>query len=229
VPTWVRVNCGDRGLADIEAVAHYALTGIVVPKAESADQLQTIDRVLSGAETRAGLPIGSIAVSPLVESALGLRALDSLACAPRVTMLQIGEVDLAADLGLDPSPDGIELAGIRSSVVIAGRAAGLEPPVAAVSVDFTDLDSFRVETERLRRAGFFGRACIHPAQIPVVHNVFTPSPQQLDQARSVITAMQEALARGDGTATDPSGRLIDEAVVRSARRVMDTAREQTSV
>jgi citrate lyase subunit beta/citryl-CoA lyase len=229
VPTWVRVNSGDRGLADAEAVANYALTGIVVPKAESADQLHTIDRVLSGAEARAGLPLGSIALSPLVESAVGLQALDALARAPRVRMLQIGEVDLAADLGLDPSPGGTELAGIRSSVVVAGRAARLEPPVAAVSVDFTDLDSFRSETDGLRRAGFFGRACIHPAQIPVVHEVFTPSPEQLDQARSVMAAMREALARGDGTATDASGRLIDEAVVRSARRMMDAARRHTPV
>lgn len=160
------------------------------------------------------------AVSPLVESAAGLLAAAQLATAPRVTHVQLGEADLTADLGLDPDDDGTELLFARSTVVTASAAAGIQPPLGPVSTDFRDLTAFRAGTERLRRLGFAGRACIHPSQVPVVDEVFRPSRAAVDAARDVVERLAGA---GNGVALDSGGRMIDEAVARQARRVLSAA------
>lgn len=164
-----------------------------------------------------GCPPGSVAVSPLIESGAGLAAVMEIARCPRVRMLQIGEADLSADLGLEPGPGGLELLLARGKVVVASRAASLLRPVAAVSATFRYLQRFHAETLELRRLGFRGRACIHPAQIPVVHDVFTPSAEELADAHAIMRAYEHMLERGEATGVDHRGRMLDEAVVRSAR------------
>ncbi len=222
---WVRVNRGDAGLTDVAAVAGPSLTGVCLPKTDSVSELQALDEALTWAEQRAGLPAGSVAVCPLIESAVGLVAVAQIARAPRVRRLQLGEADLAADLGLEPGPDGGELLLARSQVVLASRAAGLPAPVAPVSVNFRDLDEFRASTMALRRLGFRSRACIHPAQVIVANEVFTPSAAELAEAQAIVRAHEDMLARGAGAGTDHRGRMLDEAVVRSARRVIATSRQ----
>ncbi len=224
VQLWVRVNAGEAGFVDVDAVVAAGLTGVCVPKAAGGDELDRLDERIAGAERTAGLPIGDIRVVPLVESAQGLLAVPDLLRAPRVDQLQLGEVDLAADLGLDVDDTGLQLLHARSTVVVASVAAGALPPPAAVSREFRDLRRFRDDTEALRRLGFVGRACIHPAQLAVAHEVFTPSAQQVARARAVVDRFDAALGRGRAVAIDEDGRMIDEAVVRSARRVLGTPR-----
>jgi len=214
---WVRINTGAAGYADLDAVAGPALRGVVVPKTESAEQLIELDARLAALEAGLGLPKGRIAVSPLIESGQGLVDVDAIAAGPRVTCLQLGEVDLAADLGLEPGPDELELLYARSRVVVASSAAGIARPVAPVSTQFRDLDWFATSTRALRRLGVFARACIHPAQLAAVHEVFAPSAEELDAARDVLQRLEAA--RG-GAAVDAAGRMIDEAVARQARRVL---------
>lgn len=222
VQLWVRVNAGEAGLLDVDAVVAAGLAGVCVPKTAGSDELDRIDERLADAEQSAGLALGSIRVMPLVESAQGLFAVHDLLHAPRVDQLQLGEVDLAADLGLDVDDTGLQLLHARSTVVAASVAAGALPPPAAVSREFLDLQRFRDDTEALRRHGFVGRACIHPAQLGVVHEVFTPSSLQVARARDVVDRFDTALKRGRAVATDEDGRMLDEAVVRSARRVLAT-------
>ncbi|WP_027343190.1 HpcH/HpaI aldolase/citrate lyase family protein [Hamadaea tsunoensis] len=215
---WVRVNPGPAGLADAEAVAGPWLSGICLAKTETADELRALNEVLTRAEELVGLTPGHVKVSPLIESAAALlRALD-LAGAPRVHRMQLGEADLAADLGVTPGPD--ELLYARSHVVAVSAAAGLAPPLGPVSTDFRDLDRLRESSESLRRLGFQGRACIHPAQLPAVHEVFTPSAEQVAAAQDVLDRLAAA---GGGVAVDAHGRFIDEAVARSARRLLALA------
>lgn len=214
---WVRINTGERGYADLDAVAGPGLTGVIVPKADSAAQLIDLDARLAALEADLGLPKGRIAVSPLIESGQGLADVDAIAAAPRVTCLQLGEVDLAADLGLEPGSDEMELLYARSRVVVASSAAGIARPVAPVSTEFRDLEWFTSSTRALRRLGFFARACIHPAQLAAVREVFAPSAEELDAARDILQRLDAA--RG-GAAVDAAGRMIDEAVARQARRVL---------
>lgn len=221
---WVRINSGQLGLNDASAVVAPELVGVCAPKVENRDELEELDAVLRAGERRNGLPDGRIRVCPLIESAAGLEALREIVRAPRVHVLQIGEIDLAADLAMQPQPGGFELLAIRTGVVVASRAAGLAPPMGAVSPNFRDLDAFRADAHLLARLGFWGRACIHPAQIPVVHELCAPSAADVEAAREVLRLFDEALARGQGAAVDAQGRMLDEATVRAARHTLELAR-----
>ncbi|MGI5489920.1 HpcH/HpaI aldolase/citrate lyase family protein [Microtetraspora malaysiensis] len=223
---WVRINPGEAGHADADSVvtaAGQALTGLCVAKTENADEIEDLARLLDAVEPRSRLAPGSIRLTPLLESGAALFAAPAIARAPRVVRLQMGEADLAADLGIRPGPDAAELLWARSQVVAASAAAAIAPPVAPVSIETRDLDALRASTHTLARLGFLGRACVHPAQIPVVHEVFTPSSETVAAAREVLARYQESLAAGLAVCLDENGRLVDEAVVRSARRVIELA------
>lgn len=215
VGVWVRVNPGAAGLVDVRAVGQAAgLTGVVLAKTESVDDVAAAAAVLD--------ELGSSArIIPLLESGVAvLRALD-IASGPRVHRLQVGEADLRADLGVTLGPDERELLWVRSQIVAASAAAGIAPPIAPVSTDFRDLQALRISTEALSRLGFVGRACIHPAQVAVVNEVFTPSAEAVAEAGEVLAALETA---GTGIALDARGRMLDEAVARQARLVLARAR-----
>lgn len=219
-PLWVRINPGEAGLADVAAVASGAVAGFCAAKTESVGRLVQLDGVLRVSEKELGLVPGSFGLVPLLESAGAVLAAPLLARGPRVVRLQLGEADLRADTGIEPGPDERELLYARSSIVLASAAAGIGPPMAPVSTDFRDLGRLRESTRALRRLGFRGRACIHPAQLDVVHEVFTPSDDELAWARDLVDRYEDARAMGAGVCLDARGRLVDEAVVRSARRVL---------
>lgn len=215
VEIWVRVNPGELREADIRAVAASPrLTGLVLAKVETAGELDVVDALLTeiGADR---LP-----VVPLLESAAAVLRAPRIAAAPRVARLQVGEADLRADTGITPGDDERELLWVRSQVVLASAAAGIDPPVAPVSTDFRDLDALRASTLGLARLGYVGRACIHPAQIAVVNEVFTPADDEVAWARDLVTRFEAA---GTGVLLDSSGRMVDEAVVRQARRILGRA------
>jgi citrate lyase subunit beta/citryl-CoA lyase len=221
---WVRINPGRAAEADIAAVWHPVLTGVMAAKTESADDLQRVHAALCRAERAAGVPEGSTAVVPLLESARAVLAAAEIAGGPRVVRLQIGEADLASELGLDVAGGGAQvLQSVRSTVVLAAAAAGLEPPVGPVSTDFRDLDALRRSTIELAGMGYLGRACIHPAQLAVVNEVFTPDPDALAHARSLLDRFDAERAAGRGVMVDDDGRMVDEAVVRRARRLVQLA------
>lgn len=217
---WVRVNSDDLMEGDVKAVTCRSLSGISLPKA-SATRLSDLDSILSDCESAEKLPSASIRVAALVETAEGMLLLTEIAKSPRVVRLAIGEADLSSELGLQPSDDERELLPLRMQIVLASAAARLDQPVGPVSTDYKDLDAFRRSTAGLKRMGFGGRSAIHPAQVPVINEVFTPSDEELERARKVIAAHEGALASGSGATTGPDGRMIDEAVVRAARRLIE--------
>jgi citrate lyase subunit beta/citryl-CoA lyase len=205
VPVWVRVNAGPDRVADLEALAGIpALAGVVLAKTAGPDDLWAASAVL-----------GDTPLMPLLETASAVFDAREIARQPHVRQLQIGEVDLAGDLGVEPGPDEAELLTARSMVVMASAAAGIDPPVGPVSRIFADPAALAESTRRVRRLGFVGRACIHPVQIPVVHEVFTPSPAEVEAARAVIGALA-----GGGVAVDADGRMIDPAVLPAAQRTL---------
>lgn len=214
---WVRVNAGERMAGDVSAVVGPGLHGVVIPKA-SADALAAVDDIVAAAEERAGLRQRSVRVAALVETAAGIVALTDIARAARVTHLALGEADLTADLGMGWSDENLR--PIRTQVVVASAAAALDPPTAPVSTDFRDLDALRASTVMLRDMGFGARAAIHPDQVGVINDVFTPSADEVARARDLLARYD---AGGGGVGVDADGRMIDEAVVRAARRVLALA------
>ena len=220
----VRINWGTAGLDDLRAVvpaASASFAGIYVPKVSTVDELFPIDEELTRLERSSGRVEGSISIVALLETAQGILNAPVIAKGPRVRRLAIGEADLGAELGIELSPgDEREMLSARSMLVLASSSAGIEAPVGPVSTDFHDLETLLVSSEALRRLGFRGRSCIHPAQVAVVNAIFTPTRAQLERARRVVDLYDAAVAAGDGVIADDNGKMIDEAVVRSARRTL---------
>lgn len=222
VQVWVRVNQGPMGVEDTAAVALPGLMGICVPKVDDPSELTEIDSVLTESEQRLGLPSGHWPLIPLIESAVGITRLSSIVRVPRVIQLQVGEVDLAADLGLGGDVD-LHLAPVRNRIVIESIAAGIAAPVGPVSTEFRDLEAFRSSTRTVIDQGFIGRACIHPDQVTIVNTMCTPSSEEAQEAQDLLDRMQAAVRQGSGIALDAKGRMIDEASARSARRTIALA------
>ena len=215
VELWVRVNPGGLGRDDVRRLAGIpALTGLALAKADAV----TIVRVATLLEE---LGDRTSHLMPMIETPAAVLDALAIARAPRVQRIQVGEVDLTGDAGITPGPDEVELVGIRTAVVLASAAAGIVPPLGPVSRITADPEALAESTRRVARLGYVGRACIHPAQIPVVHSVFTPEPGQVEEARETLRLLADAEARGSGVALDAQGRLIDPAVVLGARRVLD--------
>lgn len=215
---WVRVNNSEELSADLHAVITAPIVGLLFPKCETVEQLAALDLIVSNIERKIGIPERSITVSALVETATGVLNAREIARGPRVSRMQIGEYDLKADMSVELGEDEKEFLYVRSHVVLCSAAAGINPPIAPVDTDFKDLDAFRQSTIEHARMGYFGRTCIHPAQVPIVNEVFTPSPEALAEAQDMIERYD---AQGGGVLTDAKGRLLDEAVIRSARRVVN--------
>jgi citrate lyase subunit beta / citryl-CoA lyase len=127
------------------------------------------------------------------------------------------------DIGVEPDPFGLQTLYAQSYVVLVSRAAGLIPPTASVYPRVGDLDGLRATTEAAKRLGFFGRSCIHPSQIPVVHKVFTPSTNDVAQARAIVEAFNRAIAEGRGALVMENGEFVDKPVAERAQAVISLA------
>jgi citrate lyase subunit beta/citryl-CoA lyase len=208
---WVRID-GQVLDADLAAVASAALDGIVLASCR-AEGLARLEQWF-GSGAGPDRPVVG-----LVEDAAGLREIDAMARHPHLLTLGVGEVDLLAGLRIDRrATTAVE--AIRLQVVVEAAAAGLAAPVAPTSTNFRDLDAFRESTRALVDAGFRSRTAIHPAQVPVVNDVLTPTADELAAARDVLARFEAA---GEGVTVDEHGRMIDLAVVRSARETVARA------
>ena len=204
----VRVNGLDtaHARADLAALDDLVLDAIVVPKAEPQPLL--------------GLAPSGPPVVALVETARGLRRAFEIATRiPRVSALMLGAVDLAAELGATPGPDGRELLHARSVIVVDSAAAGLGGPIDGPCIAIDDEVALRAEATAAKALGFSGKACIHPSQLDVVHSVFAPSEDELAWARRIVDAAGAANARGRG-AIAVDGQMVDAPVVARARRLL---------
>jgi citrate lyase subunit beta / citryl-CoA lyase len=215
-PIFVRVNdpASEPGRRDTEAIAGPNLAGLRLPKTESAEDVRAVAKRLE--ESGGGAPIQC-----LIESALGLEMAFEIARShPLVSALGPGEADLAADLGVS-GEEGLLYA--RSRIVCAARAAGLAA-IQSVYTDVRNLEGLRSSTVEGKRLGFVGRSAIHPAQVSIINEAFTPTPEEVAAARELLDETESAAASGTGAFVLEDGRFVDEAVVRTARSMLDLAR-----
>jgi citrate lyase subunit beta/citryl-CoA lyase len=207
----VRVNAaGSEWIDDdLAAVGSVGLDGLVLPKATVAavGALQGLD-----------LPVVAI-----VETPAGVRGAFELAATPAVESLVLGAVDLGLALGLERREDGLELLFARSSLVVDSAAAGLRGPIDQVWTTLSDDAGLQRDCELGRSLGFRGKACIHPRQVPVVNDAFSPSSEALARARDVVRAFEDAAANGRG-AVAFDGEMIDLPVVERARQLLADAK-----
>lgn len=209
---------------DVLTAAVAEIDGIVLPKAECAADVATMDWLLTQLEAKAGKPAGSIEITPIIETARGLAAAAEIAAAsPRLRRLAFGAVDLALDMDIDLGDDAGAMAHARFALSLASRQAGLAGPLDTVFVDIANADGLRASTLRARGMGFSGKACIHPAQLDIVNEVFTPSEKELARAQAIVTAFAEAEAAGSA-AVSVDGMMVDYPVVLKARRILASVR-----
>lgn len=220
---FVRVNdIADPGTAsEITELVRPGLAGIRFPKCEDPGAVAAACATVATAERAAHLPDGGVAVVCGIETARGLWNAHAIAtAAPRVMALGFGAADFARDLSLEPDADGRETLYARSALVVASRVAGIRPPVESVQTDIADVDRLRRTTRAARALGFFGRSVIHPTQIDIVNEAFTPSDAEIARARAVVAAARGGVA-AHGALRMVSGEFVDVAIV---RRAEDTLR-----
>ena len=195
---WVRINPSSELLElDLAVVTAGPRLGLMIPKVRGAEELRDLSTRLDRIESDAGMPPGAVRLLPIIETAHAMLAVVAVAAAPRVQQLMIGELDLGAELGVDP--DNTEaFVSLRMQVVVASAAAGIDPPLGPVSPDYRDLAALAVDTRRLAAQGFGGRPAIHPAQIPVINEAFTPTPDAVTKAQRLVERYESALAEGKG-------------------------------
>ncbi|MFD6858782.1 HpcH/HpaI aldolase/citrate lyase family protein [Rhodococcus sp. NPDC060090] len=212
----VSVRINGRGTEwfedDLRACAELgtALASIVFPKVESADDLAEADRIL-GAHS-------GVEIQALIETPAGVQNIDEIVAGPRLAGVIIGYADLGAALGRARTALPEHWVYVQDRVLHAARTAGVQA-IDGPFLGIADDDAFRHSAQWVSDLGFDGKWVIHPAQIDSAAAAFTPSTQQVEAARKVLAALEEAEARGAGAA-QLDGQMLDEAVAVAARRTL---------
>lgn len=209
--TLVRINAADTNwwaddLHALAAVCPSGLGGVVIPKAEQAAVLES-----------AAATLGSrVVLVPLIESLAGLDAATELATSRQVVRLAFGHLDFQLDLGMKVGVEEVELTSVRFDLVAASRRAKLSAPIDGVTVDTGSEASLRRDTDRARAFGFGAKLCIHPQQVVVVNEVFTPSEREVIWARRVLAGAEAH----QGRAFSLEGKMVDLPVIRLAQQLL---------
>ena len=219
-----RINSLDTGLLedDLAAVVGPHIFGVSVGKIQSPGDVERVESIIAGLERKAKLEVGRIRLVPWIESAMAIvDAYRICASSPRIIGVAFGAEDYTNDMGIERTQSDAEILYPRSVIAVAARAAGI------LSLDtpyfgFRDPDGLRRDSLSARSLGFRGKFAIHPAQIEIIGETFSPSPAEIEQARRVVSAFEEAKQRGRGS-TSLDGLVIDVPVVRRAERLLEVA------
>ena len=217
----VRINQLPLGLEDLTYIVPHHVNLILIPKCESADQIQTVDKKISEILVKAEMD-HTIYLMPILESALGIiKAYEIASATDNVAALAIGLEDYTADLGAPRTIEGRESFFARNQVVNAARATGIQA-IDSVFSDVADMEALRQVVLESKSLGFDGMGCIHPRQIKVIHEAFAPSEEEIHQAEKIVRAFDEATSQGLGVVSLGS-KMIDPPVVKRAQKTIDLA------
>jgi citrate lyase subunit beta/citryl-CoA lyase len=217
----VRINRPIRmAVADLEASVWPEVQGLVLPKVESADHISFLSEVITELEVERGMVPGHTRLMALIETPRGYsNARDIALSSTRLAAIALGQEDFSAEMGM-VEPEGMSLLSYYQTVQVAAREAGILPIGYPGSIaEFTDLDLFRSNALIARKLGFDGGACIHPKQVPILNESFTPTDSEIERSESMVAAYDAAMAAGDG-AVAFEGKMIDVPVVARAKRIL---------
>ncbi len=217
----VRINQLPAGLEDLEYVVPHYVHLVLIPKCETANQVREVDKRIQSILKREKQD-REIFLMPIIESCLGIENAFEMACASeRVVALAIGLEDFTADLGVARTPGGEESFYARSRLVNACKAAGIQP-IDSVFSDVADMEGLKENVKRSRSLGFDGMGCIHPRQVAVIQEGFTPAENEIEKAEQIMKAFADAKARGAGVISI-GNKMIDAPVVKRAEQIMELA------
>ena len=224
VEVTVRINAIDTAYwkDDLNAIVPLKPDLIMPPKASSAEDMRTLDAYIAEVEARSGIPVGTIRLIPLIETALGVeRAFEIASACPRVTALFLGGEDLTADLRCKRTKAGNEIDYARKRLVCAARAAGVD----VYDTPFTDVnddEGIVRDAQFARSMGFTGKTCISPRHVRAVNEAFSPTQKEIDYAYEVLEAIRQAKEQGRG-AISLHGKMIDKPIVLRAEQTIAMA------
>jgi citrate lyase subunit beta-like protein len=221
----IRINSIGSGMESYDLVAALATNpdAIVVPKVESADQVRWVSDHIEAYEVSSSQDIGSVRLLVGVETAKGILNLRKIAEADRrLEAIIFGAEDYAASIGARRTKEATEVLYARQSVITACIANDLQA-IDMVYIDFRDLDGLRTEAEQGAGWGFSGKQVIHPNQVPVVQEAFTPSEEEIRYAKRVVETFEASQREGRG-AYALDGKMIDMPLLKNARKVLDRAK-----
>ena len=224
----VRVNSLDTGLTrdELTAVVSPDLAGISLGKVESPQDVRDVASILTSLERSVGIEPGQVKIIPWIENARALVGAYQIATASdRIVGIAFGGEDYTDDMGLERTDTGEEIYFPRATVAVAARAArvaSLDSPY----VLFRNSDGLRADAGQARKLGFTGKFAIHPAQIDIINELFSPSDEELAYAQKVVDAWNAAEAQGRGSA-DLDGRMIDVPVIKRAQNLLALAESIT--
>ena len=228
-PVIPRVNSLDTGLLDddLAAVVGENVFGVSVGKIETPSDIALISSKLDALERKAGIEVGSIRLVPWIETAMAIVHLYEICGAsPRIVGVAFGAEDFTNDMGIERTESEAETYFARNSIAVAARAAdvlALDTPYFG----FRDPDGLRDNAKTAKQYGFKGKFAIHPAQIDIINETFSPSAAEIEHARRVVEAFEEAASRGRGS-TSLDGKVVDVPVVKRAEAVLELAESMAS-
>ena len=217
----VRINQGNLGLKDLEAIVPHNVHLILVPKVENAKQLKAVDDKIQNIRKDCGRK-EPVYLMPILESAKGiLNSLDIAKASKNNVAIAIGLEDYTADIGVERTNQGRESLFARSQVVNAARSAGIQA-IDTVFSDVGDDVGLRLSVQEAKELGFDGKGCIHPRQIKPIHEEFAPSKTEIEKAKKIVLAFDIAEKKGLGVVSLGS-KMIDPPVVKRALQTIDLA------
>ncbi len=225
----VRVNSAGTGLLqkDLEFVVQKGLNGIVLPKTESKEEVKETVKVLEKLEKKRGIN-KKVFLIPLIESAKGIINLREISfSSERVTAISFGAADFLRDMGksyVKLSSNQYELLHARSTISVTARAnnqLAIDSPFLGLIID---KEGVKKESEIASKLGFKGKFAIHPSHVKIINEVFTPTKQEIEEAKGIVKAYEEAVSRGLG-ATTYAGRMIDEVHYKQAKEVIELMKQ----
>jgi citrate lyase subunit beta/citryl-CoA lyase len=220
----VRINSLDTpfGRPDIEAMVRAGVDVIRLPKTDSKEDIHAVEAIIEEVEKEIGREVGSTKMMAAIESPIGvINAYEIASASKRLIGIALGAEDYVTNMKTKRYPDGMELLGARTQIVIAARAAG----IYALDTVYSDVDNeegFRREVELIKQLGFDGKSVINPRQIKPVNEVFAPTPQEIKKSIDVKRAAKEAEEKGLGVIS-LNGKMIDKPIVDRAERVLQLA------
>ena len=228
---FVRLNGWRTGeiLRDLLAVIVQGLDGVILAKTEDPEDITALDLVISELERERNIPVGSVEITPLTETAISIYKLyDICMASPRVKRTcNVGQIFNGGDgfraLGVTVNENGDEILYFDAYSIIQSRAAGITNIMGGMSSKIGDLDLVRRMSERAKRMGATGARAIHPSHVAVLNEVYSPSVASVEEARETLKLMAAAISRGDA-AIQFKGRMVDYAHVRSALELLDRAK-----
>lgn len=217
----VRINQIPKGLDDLDFIIPHNVNLILIPKCENAEQIIQVNTKINEIKTKYNIT-NEIWLMPIIESALGvIKSFEIAVSSKNIVAMAIGLEDYTADIGTRRTAEGTESFFARSQIVNACRAAGIQP-IDSVFSDVADMEGLKNNVLKSKAVGFDGMGCIHPRQIKVIHENFAPSDAEIEKAKKIVLAFDEAALKGLGVVSLGT-KMIDPPVVKRAQNTIDLA------